>query len=50
MLERDYFRIVAEFEQLNLRDYGIDTYMAELGMISTRSLRTPEEITRKLWL
>lgn len=50
VLEREYFHIVAEFEPLHLRDYGLTKYIAQLGIMSTRSLRTPEQIAARLWL
>jgi hypothetical protein len=42
VLERGYFHIVAEFEDLSLQEYGINTYVDELQMISTQRLQTPQ--------
>ena len=50
VLERDYFRIVAEFTPLDLRQYGIRAFIDQLNVISTHRLQTFEEIASRLWL
>ncbi len=45
-----YFDIVRELGPLSLETYGLDRYWRELGVASTRSVQTPQQIAALFWL
>ena len=49
-LSLQYGEITAWFRSLDLENYGIERYMDEIGVASTKTLSTRDDIAKYYWL